>query len=243
VIGTKVSRSFDTHPENGKLNIKITWKYCLAFYCMTMLYVSLHELVHHFAGAAICGDWGYKTFNYFETACSEDSRIKYLATFAGPVFTYAVIWVGAWMLRKPQASQYTKQLGFALIFAQLPLQRMTSPIFRMNDEFYTSVQLWGDTSLVYWGVLVIIWLICLPPLWIAYRNIENRYKILWFLFYLVLFPYLIWGPVFGVLEFLLVSRGVLDGTIIGIANLFILNEIVTIIGYIYTKKYFDPALN
>jgi hypothetical protein len=35
----------------------------------------------------------------------------------------------------------------------------------------------------------------------------------------------------------------MDGTIIGIANLFILNEIVTIIGYLYTKKYFDPGLN
>ena len=176
---------------------------------MTMLYVSLHELVHHFAGVAICGDWGYKTFNYFETACSED----------------------------------TKQVGFALIFAQLPLQRMTSPIFRMNDEFYAAVQLWGDSSLVYWGTIAIIWLICMPPLWIAFKSIENKYKILWFLFYLVLFPYLIWGPVFGGLEYLLVNKGVLDGTIIGIANLFILNEIVTIIGYIYTKKYFDPAQN
>lgn len=61
------------------MKIKITWKYTIAFYCMVMLYVSLHELVHHFAGSAICGDWGYKTFNYFETACSEDEPKKYLA--------------------------------------------------------------------------------------------------------------------------------------------------------------------
>ena len=225
------------------MKIRVTWKYSIAFYCMVMLYVSLHELVHHFTGAAICGDWGYKTFNYFETACSDDEQIRYLATFAGPFFTFLIMWLGAWMLQKRDASAYTKQLGFAMIFAQLPLQRMLNPFFRMNDEFYAAVNLWGDTLLVYWGVILVIWIICLPPLWIAFRSIENDRKIIWFFFYLCLFPYLIWAPVFGGLEYLLVYQGVMDGTIIGIANLFILNEIVTIIGYLYTKKYFDPGLN
>jgi hypothetical protein len=151
------------------------------------------------------------------------------------------MWIGAWMLMLPHSSDYVRQYGFALIFAQLHLQRMTSPAFRMNDEFYAAAHLWGDTSLVYWGVLVIIWAVCLPPLIIAYRSIENKRRAGWFLFYLVLFPYLIWGPVFGGLEYLLVSKGVLNGTIIGIANLFILNEIVTIIGYIYTRKYFENS--
>lgn len=225
------------------MKIRITWRYCVAFYCLVMLYVSLHELVHHFAGALICGDWGYKTFNYFETACSDENPARFIATLAGPVFTFAMMWVGAWMLRRDQSTAYTKQLGFALIFAQLPLQRMINPFFRMNDEFYAAVNLWGDTFWIYWGVIIVIWGICIPPLHIAYQSIENRRKILCFLFFLTLFPYLIWGPVFGGLEFLLVHKGVLSGTIIGIANLFILNEIITIIGYFYTKKYFDPGLN
>lgn len=222
------------------MKIKITWKYCLAFYCMIMLYASVHELIHHFVGAALCGDWGYKSFNLFQTACSEDNKIKYLATLAGPLFNFIVMWIGTWMLLKPRTEEYTKQVGFALIFAQLPLQRMTSPIFRMNDELHAAVNIWGNTELVYWIVIIVIWLICLPPLWVAFKSIQNRYKVLWFLFYLTLFPYVIWGPVFGGLEYLLINREVLNGTIIGIANLFILNEIVTIIGYIYSKRYFDP---
>ncbi len=212
----------------------------MAFYCMVMLYASLHELVHHFVGSAICGDWGYKTFNYFKTTCSDDQKQKYIATFAGPVFTFAIMWIGAWMLRKKEATEYTKQIGFALIFAQLPLQRMIMPFFELNDEYYAAVKIWGRSDELMWIVAGIIWLICVPPLIEAYKAIENKRKWLWFIFYFTLFPYILWGPIFGGLEYLLVNKGVLSGTFIGIAYLFIINEIVTIIGYIYTKKYFDP---
>jgi hypothetical protein len=222
------------------ITIKITWKYCLAFYCLIMLYSSLHELVHHFVGYAVCGAWGYKTFNYFKTAC-EGSPVTLLATYAGPVFSFAMMWVGAYLLKSKNASAYTKQLAFALIFAQMPLQRMLMCFFKMNDEYYATAQLFGHTTWVYWLVIISIWLCCVPPLIVAYKAIGNKYKIAWFLFYAFLFPYLLWGPVFALLEYLLVSKHVMDGTIIGIAYLFILNEVVTIAGYMLTKKYFDTT--
>lgn len=220
------------------ITLKITWRYCLAFYCMVMLYASLHELVHHFAGYLICGDWGYKTFNYFETAC-EGTRKNYLATYAGPVFTFAMMYVGAHWLRTGKTN-YHRHLGFATIMAQLPLQRMLMPFFRMNDEYYASAKLFGSTPAVYWIVGLLVTAICLPPLIFAFRAIDNKYRILWYLFYLVLFPYLLWGPVFGGLEYLMVQRGVLDQTIIGIGLLFIINEVVTIIGYVFTKRFIEP---
>lgn len=220
------------------ITLKITWRYCVAFYCLTMLYVSLHELVHHFTGFLICGDWGYKTFNYFETAC-EGTRKTYLATYAGPLFTFTMMWVGAYLLTYSE-SNFKKHLGFAIIFAQWPLQRMTSPFFRMNDEFYATAKLFGNTDFNYWLVIIIIWIICIPPLIVAYRAIQNKRRLLWFLWYLCLFPYLLVGPIFGGLEYLLVEQKVLAGTFIGIAYLFIVNEIVTIIGYMLTKKYIEP---
>ncbi|MBK6825712.1 MAG: hypothetical protein IPG86_01920 [Chitinophagaceae bacterium] len=223
------------------ISIKITWKYCLAFYCLIMLYASLHELVHHFAGAAICGAWGYKTFNYFSTAC-ESNRWAYLATYAGPLFSFIMMWVGAYGLRKKNASPLSRQISFALIFAQLPFQRMFFPFFKMNDEFYASKSLFGDTQLMYWSVIIIIWLICLPPLVTAYRSITNKHRLAWFLFYLILFPVIIWVPVFLLLEYLLVNRHVLDQTFIGIAWLFLVNEIITVIGYFLTKKYFNTDM-
>lgn len=222
------------------VTLKINWKYCIAFYCMIMLYASLHELIHHFVGYGVCGAWGYKSFNYFKTAC-EDLPKSYIATYAGPIFNFSVMWIGAFLLTRKNASLYTYQVAFALIFAQLPLQRMISPIFKMNDEFYASSWLFGNTSEVYWVVLLIVWLCCVPPLIVAFRAIQNKNRIAWFLFYLVLFPYVLWGPVFGLLEYLLVSKHVMNGTTIGIANLFILNEAITIIGYLLSKKYFNTT--
>lgn len=220
------------------IKLKITWRYCIAFYCIIMLYVSLHELVHHFAGYLVCGEWGIKTFNYFETAC-DNENISYLATYIGPLFTFAMMYVGMYFLKKNN-STYKKHLGFAMIFAQLPLQRMTSPFFRMNDEYYATSNLLGNTTFVYWLVIIVIWLICLPPLIRAYKAIENKNRILWYAFYLVLFPYLLWGPIFGGLEYLMVEKKFLAQSVYGIGLLFIINEIVTIIAYYFTKKYIDP---
>jgi len=223
------------------ITLRINWRYCLAFYCVIMLYVSVHELVHHFSAFALCGgEWGFKTFNYFETAC-EGTRKSLLATYTGPFFTFGSMYYG-WFLLQQEGSSLKKHLGFAVIFAQLPLQRMVSPFFRMNDEFYASAQLFGDSPLTYWLVIVLIWAICIPPLIAAFRAIDNKRRVLWFSWYFLLFPYLIWGPIFGGLEFLMVNQGVLDQTVIGIGLLFIINEVVTILAYIRFKKYIDPGL-
>jgi len=206
-----------------------------------MLYASLHELVHHFAGYLVCGEWGIKTFNYFETACDHEP-ISHIATYMGPIFTFAIMYIGAYFLND-RNSTYRRQLGFAMIFAQLPLQRMISPFFKMNDEFHATAQLLGNTKMVYWSVIIIIWAICLPPLIKAYKAIDNSNKVIWFLCYLIFFPYLIWGPVFGGLEYLMVEKNLLAQPIIGIGLLFIINEVITIIAYIFTKKYIDPHRN
>ena len=50
------------------LCIPLTWRYLLAFYCLGALMGMSHALAHHAAGFAICGDWGYKTFNFFVLA-------------------------------------------------------------------------------------------------------------------------------------------------------------------------------
>jgi hypothetical protein len=220
------------------VRLKITLKYCIALYCITMLYASLHELVHHFAGYLVCGDWGYKSFNSFETAC-EDDRITYLATYAGPVFTFIMMYVGMFMLRANK-SVFQSHLGFALIFAQMPVQRMLGPIMGFNDELYATSRLFGSSTLNTWIVIIIVWAICVPPLIQAYKAIRNRRRLLWFLLFALLLPYLLFGPSFMLLEYLMLEKGVFDQTIIGIGLLFILNELVTIVLYLKTKKYLDP---
>ena len=221
------------------VNLKITTKYCIAFYFIIMLYVSLHELVHHFTGALICGDWGYKSFNHFKTACDPDDNRRLIATFAGPIFTYIMMYVGAHMLLIGRTN-YRRHYSFALIFAQLPVQRMTGPFFKMNDEYYAAVRLWGRTEEVYWVSGITLIIICIPPLVVAYKSIKNKNRLLWFLFYALLFPYLLWGPIFGALEYLMVNEGILNQQIIGIGLLFIINETITIWGHWKYGKQIVP---
>lgn len=219
-----------------KIQLSLSWRYCVALYCVVMLYSSLHELVHHFVGYAVCGAWGYKSFNFFSTAC-EGTVISWNATFAGPAFSFAVMWAGWWMLARVSSTELQRQLGFALIFAQLPLQRMTGPIFKQNDEYYAAWHLFGVSETTRWITFAIICACCIPPLVGAWRAIGNARRAWWFLLYLTLLPYILWGPVFGILEYLLVKRHVLDGRTIGIANLFIINEVITIVAYFWTKSW------
>lgn len=220
------------------VKLKLTLKYCIALYCITMLYASLHELVHHFAGFLVCGEWGYKSFNSFETACEGES-ISYLATYAGPVFTFIMMYVGMYLLRANK-SAFHSQLGFAMIFAQMPVQRMQGPIMGFNDELYATGQLFGYSTVNTWIVIILVWAICIPPLIQAFKAIQNRHRLLWFLLFALLLPYILFGPMFFLLEYLMLEKGVLDQTVIGIGLLFIINEIVTILLYLKTKKYLDP---
>ncbi len=220
------------------IKLKLNWRYLLAFYCIIMLYSSLHELVHHFVGYLICGEWGTKSFNSFSMACNV-GKVTYLATYAGPLFSFIMMYVGTYLM-KNHTSDYKKHLGFAMIFAQLPLQRMVMPMFGMNDELFASTYIFGNTYATYAVVTIVIWVICIPPLIVAYKSIANKYKTLWFLLYLILLPYIIWGPIFGLLEYLMVQKQILSRAVIGIGLLFIINEAVTIIGYFFVKKYINP---
>ena len=220
------------------VNLKITWRYCIALYCLTMLYASLHELVHHFAGFVVCGDWGYKTFNSFSTACEHLPK-TYIATYAGPVFSFAMMYVGMNYL-KPTASTLKKHLGFALIFAQMPAQRMMGPILGFNDELYATTKLFGSNAMNAWVVGIIIFAICIPPLIKAFKAIQNQNRVLWFLLYFLLLPYILFGPPFMLMEYLMVEKGFLDQTVIGIGLLFVINEVVTILLFFKTKRYLDP---
>lgn len=220
------------------VNLKITGRYCLALYCLTMLYTSLHELVHHFAGYLVCGDWGYKTFNSFSTACEHLPK-TYIATYAGPLFSFIMMYVGMAYL-KPAHSVFKRQLGFALIFTQMPAQRMAGPILGFNDELYATSRLFGASAINQWVVTILIFAICIPPLVKAFQSIQNRNQLTWFMLYFLLLPYVLFGPPFVIMEYLMVEKQFLDQTVIEIGLLFVINEVVTILLFFRTKRYLDP---
>jgi hypothetical protein len=218
------------------LNLRLTPGYCLALYCLTAITHTLHEFVHHAAGYAVCGAWGYMTFNRFELACAVEPTI-YLSTYAGPAFTFALMWLGLALLGG--ASRFAKHLGLALIFAQTSWQRMLMPFFGKNDEYFASAQLFGANDVTYWAVVAIVWAICLPPLIGAYRAIANKRRALWFVLFFLFIPFVPYALAYWLLEQALV-RGVLDEAVIGVPMLAIVNFAATAAALALSIRFIDP---
>ena len=219
------------------LNLRLTPGYCVALYCLTALSHTLHEFTHHLAGAAVCGAWGTMTFNLFSLACGNEPYI-YIATYAGPAFTFGLLWIGASLLLSP--SDFTRHFGFALIIAQIPWQRMIMPFLRGNDEYYASKHLFGANAITYWAVGLVVLAICLPPVIAAYRAIANKPHPLWFIGALIL-PFLLWAPVYALFEYLLLQRQVLADTIIGVPVLAIVNFAATTVLFALTVRFIEPS--
>lgn len=127
------------------MRIPLTWQYLLAFYCLGALMGMSHELAHHAAGFAICGDWGYKTFNSFVLAkgCEQSHpQTFWLATLVGPVlFNYVPLWIGVWLMRK--TDEGAQLFGVTLVFCTVPALRIFSA-FVGGDETWMVHYFWGS---------------------------------------------------------------------------------------------------
>lgn len=222
--------------------VKLSPKYLLAFFCLTILCGTSHEFVHHFTGAIICRCFGYKTFNSFELCkgCQELHPSYYWAILAGPLFTYGLMWLGLYQLS--QSPSGNKQLGFALIFANFPINRIIFALMHKNDEQYAATLLFGHSTVAYWLTNMLIWICTFPPLMNAYRSIRNRHRMLWFLGFFVL-PFVFVIAIAGILleNILLIKLGFLSHTIFGIPYLILLVEFVCLFGYLKFKKYLQPG--
>ncbi|MDP9017059.1 MAG: hypothetical protein M3N19_01895 [Candidatus Eremiobacteraeota bacterium] len=225
------------------MKISLSWRYLLAFCALTILCGTSHEFVHHFTGAALCGHFGTKTFNSFTLAAGCDSNLVavYWSAMAGPIFTFGLLWVGYFLLRRADAG--SKGLGFALIFANFPINRMLFCLLNSNDEQYANRLLFGNSPLVFWLTIIVIWAIALPPLIEAYRQLENRPKAAWFIGFFVLpFIFVIGFAGLFLEQFLLVDRQVLASSVLGIPYLILLVEILSAVVYEVFRKNLRPMV-
>ncbi|MCA6361556.1 MAG: hypothetical protein IM638_00830 [Bacteroidetes bacterium] len=167
------------------MKIKLTFQYVLTFLALTFMMHEAHEIVHTSVGRLICGCWGQRDFNVWGLCDScETNPYGIFSTIAGPVFTFVMIWFGSFLLDNNNQNQ--KALGFSLIFANMPFGRILNPIFGGGDEVVvadTFIDNWDLSRII---VLILIILIVAFPLIKAYRLIENRHKIGWFLMFLLL---------------------------------------------------------
>jgi len=204
----------------------------LAFFFLMLLFGELHELVHIFTGYSFCGCWGPRDFNVWGLCegCREAQPWSIIATFAGPIFTFAVIWVGrAWVLAADAKKQI---LGFILIFANLPFARILTAFLGGGDEVYGLHVVFGNENNQQWihylGLGIVL-AAAVPPLITAWKAIANRYRWAYFLGFLLLPMLLAMLVIFMGLNGLL-QKGVLaEPWIWGTPALITIHTIVVII--------------
>ena len=140
-----------------------------------------HELVHHLVARVTCGAWGTMTFSTFELAPGcEPSGPALLATLAGPLLTYVLMYAGGALILRGRTLA-----GVTLVLANLPLARLVTVLMRGGDEMVLG-RAWigGDAA---WPILLGLTLALLAgPVALAWRAIANRRRAALFAALLVL---------------------------------------------------------
>lgn len=175
----------------NKIKINLNWKVALAFSSLIFLLHETHEIVHTSVGRLICGCWGFRDFNVWTICegCIEQKPMALMSTFAGPIYTFALVWLGYFWLTK-STSQTKKSLGFALIFGNMPFARILGALFGGGDEVFGLRTLLDNHALAWLLGLTFILLCSIPPLIVAFKAIGNNKRWLWFLGFLIL-PFVI----------------------------------------------------
>ncbi len=131
----------------------------LFFLALSFIAYGAHELIHHFTLRGVCGRWGTMTLSQFFMPVGCEKEPWWIATLAGPVLTYTLIWIGA-VMRTP--------FGLLLFFANLPLARAISVATRSGDEMVLARMAFDD--LAWPAALAIAAALLVPPLVLAWKQ-------------------------------------------------------------------------
>lgn len=163
------------------MKLRLTAGYVLAFLLLNLVVSESHELAHILTGGAVCGCFGERSFNVWETcATCAHPHLAFLASAAGPVWSYCLMWLGAALLRS--AAPTRQALGFSLLFAALPFARIFTTATGAGDEIVLLrmlLQTPTPSLLAQLPVLALVLLLAGTPILLAYRRIRNRHAGLW----------------------------------------------------------------
>lgn len=171
------------------MQLKISASYIITFLLLTIVMLELHETAHIVVGRIICGCWGSRDFNVWQLCegCDKVHSLSWLATLAGPVFSFSIMWLGRHLLFS--SSLKMKSLGFSIIFANIPFGRISEAIKGAGDEMVVTKHLPGNyfsrtTIIILCSAIILI--IILPPLLKAFAVVTNRRRWLYIAGFLML---------------------------------------------------------
>lgn len=157
---------------------RLSWSYVVFFAALTLLLVEVHEQCHAIVTRLACGGWPARVFDNVlpYPGCSPGRQA--VADIAGPLFSYALLWIGASMFRR--ASSPHRALGFTLAFAALPLARILPQVLTVFLAGSTSDE-YGFLQRISCGAIerasagtlatVLALALALPPLAILWRGL------------------------------------------------------------------------
>lgn len=221
------------------MRIKISVSYIIAFLLLTIVMLELHEIFHIMVGRLICGCWGSRDFNVWSLCegCDKTSSLSWLATLAGPVFSFSMMWLGILLLSSP--NPHKKAVGFSLIFANIPFGRITEVMKGAGDEMIVAKHfLKSDFSMTHIIFICsgLILILGLPPIIKAFRVLKNKYSWIYIIGFMTL-------PIAFILIYILIgmnsilSHGFLSNIgIMGTPLLITIHTIIAIIFLVLLRK-------
>ena len=169
---------------NPSLQIQLPFKNLFLFLIFFFFMHEMHELAHIITGRIICGCWGTRDFNVWDLCnnCLKQKPIAVAATFAGPLFTFIMLWIGRYLLKYGKSTQ-SGSLGLVLILGNMQFGRIYMAAMNGGDEISGLRWLFlnhdqSNAQIIRVAAVIIISIICIPPLVTAYKAIANKRKIL-----------------------------------------------------------------
>jgi len=166
----------------NKFSVTVNMRFVLFYMALFLLFTQLHELSHIITGRLVCGCYGAQAdFNIWTLCgtCFENNPYGFLPVLAGPVFSFAGVWIGVYLLRAKDQSNIF--LGFLLVLINKPFARLFTVLMKGGDELNAARKLLSDKlpdSYIWIISLSVILLLSIPPLYSCYKKLKNKRKLL-----------------------------------------------------------------
>jgi hypothetical protein len=121
--------------DSPQLQLQLSLKNLVIFQFFFFLMHELHEQAHIITGRILCGGWATRDFNVWKLCDSCSLLYSVAATFVGPIFTFAMLWLGRYWLKYGRSFE-TRSLGFVFIFGNMPFGRIYMAALRPRTMIY-----------------------------------------------------------------------------------------------------------
>lgn len=171
--------------------MQLNFRYLIGFLLLCLIVQEAHEIAHMLLNGMLQVCSGTRYFLYWEM-CDADNKATFTAlALIGPFVNFLLMTIG-YIFLSNASSLGKKSIGFTLIMAANPLQRLQSIIFRGSDEIAAFKKIFAPVE-PFKGIAVIAGLLLtlvfvVPALLRAWSTAKQKNGILVFLVCLVL-PY------------------------------------------------------